>query len=167
MQTCDSFEVSYCEKWKVYVKVCIVLLLFLWNFVYLLDFQLLQNKFLKTTYVELPLIVCQESDNYTCVGSTSWASLVASMVKNPSINAGDMGSIPGSGRSPGEGNARSGVLGWRIPWTSASGVSLLHYWSMSILHHCIFFGQYHTAWLLWFYNCLKIREYECSRLFVL
>ena len=26
------------------------------------------------------------------------------MVKNPSANAGDMGSIPGSGRSPGEGN---------------------------------------------------------------
>ena len=26
------------------------------------------------------------------------------MVKNPSANAGDMGAIPGSGRSPGEGN---------------------------------------------------------------
>ena len=32
------------------------------------------------------------------------ASLVAQTVKNPSANAGDMGSIPGSGRSPGEGN---------------------------------------------------------------
>ena len=27
-----------------------------------------------------------------------------SVVKNPPANAGDMGSIPGSGRSPGEGN---------------------------------------------------------------
>ena len=27
-----------------------------------------------------------------------------SVVKNPPINAGDAGSIPGSGRSPGEGN---------------------------------------------------------------
>ena len=26
------------------------------------------------------------------------------MVKNPPVNAGDVGSIPGSGRSPGEGN---------------------------------------------------------------
>ena len=26
------------------------------------------------------------------------------MVKNPHVNAGDVGSIPGSGRSPGEGN---------------------------------------------------------------
>ena len=31
-------------------------------------------------------------------------SLVALMVKNPPANAGDPGSIPGSGRSPGEGN---------------------------------------------------------------
>ena len=27
-----------------------------------------------------------------------------SVVKNPPVNAGDVGSIPGSGRSPGEGN---------------------------------------------------------------
>ena len=36
-----------------------------------------------------------------------WASQVASVVKNPPANAGDirvMGSIPESGRSPGEGN---------------------------------------------------------------
>ena len=31
-----------------------------------------------------------------------WASLVAQLVKN--LNAGDLGSIPGLGRSPGEGN---------------------------------------------------------------
>ena len=30
-----------------------------------------------------------------------------SVVKNPPINAGDLGSIPGSGRSPGEGNGNS------------------------------------------------------------
>ena len=29
---------------------------------------------------------------------------VGSVVKNPPVNAGDTGSIPGSGRSPGEGN---------------------------------------------------------------
>ena len=33
-------------------------------------------------------------------------------------SAGDAGSIPGSGRSPGEGNgSHSSILGWRIPWT--------------------------------------------------
>ena len=31
---------------------------------------------------------------------------------------GDLGSIPGLGRSPGEGNGyHSSILAWRIPWT--------------------------------------------------
>ena len=34
----------------------------------------------------------------------SGASLVAQSVKESACNAGDLGSIPGSGRSPGEGN---------------------------------------------------------------
>ena len=41
--------------------------------------------------------------------------------KNTPANPGDvrdMGSIPGLGRSPGEGMAtHSGILAWRIPWT--------------------------------------------------
>ena len=32
--------------------------------------------------------------------------LGASVIKNPLAKAGDMGSIPGSGRSPGEGNGK-------------------------------------------------------------
>ena len=37
-------------------------------------------------------------------------------------NAGDLGSIPGSGRSPGEGMAiHSSNLVWRIPWTEEPG----------------------------------------------
>ena len=38
---------------------------------------------------------------YTLLGKISF--LGGSVVKNPSANAGDLGSIPGSGRSPGEG----------------------------------------------------------------
>ena len=38
--------------------------------------------------------------------------------KASACNAGDLGSIPGSGRSPGEGNAsHSSILAWEIPWT--------------------------------------------------
>ena len=37
-------------------------------------------------------------------GSGNEASLIAQLVKNLPANAGDLGSIPGSGRSPGEGN---------------------------------------------------------------
>ena len=33
-----------------------------------------------------------------------WASLVAQLLKNLPANEGDMGSVPGLGRSPGEGN---------------------------------------------------------------
>jgi len=37
--------------------------------------------------------------------------------KESACNAGDTGSISGSGRSPGEGN----ILVWRIPWTEEPG----------------------------------------------
>ena len=48
------------------------------------------------------------------------------MVTNSSANAGDagdMGLIPGSGRSPGEGhgNILFSVLAWKIPWTEEPG----------------------------------------------
>ena len=38
--------------------------------------------------------------------------------KESACNAGDLGSIPGSGRSPGEENGNPfSILTWRIPWT--------------------------------------------------
>jgi len=40
--------------------------------------------------------------------------------KESTCNEGDLGSIPGLGRSPGEGKATySSVLAWRIPWTDS------------------------------------------------
>ena len=37
-------------------------------------------------------------------------------------NVGDLGSIPGLGRSPGEGMAvQSSILAWRIPWMEEPG----------------------------------------------
>ena len=50
------------------------------------------------------------------------ASLVLSG-KESTCDAGDMGSIAGSGRSPGEGNGYPlpGILAWRIPWTEEPG----------------------------------------------
>ena len=45
--------------------------------------------------------------------------------KELACNAGDgrdVSSIPGSGRSPGEGNSnRSSILAWEIPWTEEPG----------------------------------------------
>ena len=45
-----------------------------------------------------------------------------SEVKNPAANAGDLGSFPGSGRSPGEGNGNPLQYSyWKIPWTEEPG----------------------------------------------
>ena len=45
------------------------------------------------------------------------ASLVVQMLKNSPAHAGDTGSIPGLGRSPGEGHGNhSSLLAWEIPW---------------------------------------------------
>ena len=42
--------------------------------------------------------------------------------KEPACNARDLGLIPGSGRSLGEGMATdSSILAWKIPWTEKSG----------------------------------------------
>ena len=46
------------------------------------------------------------------------------MVKNSPANAGDMGSIPGSGRSLGEANeemaTHSSIHAWENPWTEGA-----------------------------------------------
>ena len=42
--------------------------------------------------------------------------------KNFACNAGELGLIPGLGRSPGEGNAtHCNILAWEIPWTEEPG----------------------------------------------
>ena len=47
---------------------------------------------------------------------------MAQLVKEFASNAGVPGSVPGSGRSPGEGNAtHSSILAWEIPWTEKLG----------------------------------------------
>ena len=44
------------------------------------------------------------------------------MVKNQRVNAGDAGSIPGLGKSPGgEMTTHTNVLTWIIPWTEEPG----------------------------------------------
>ena len=47
---------------------------------------------------------------------------VCAGVKNPSANAGDMGSVPELGRSPGEGNGNPLLYScWETPWTEEPG----------------------------------------------
>ena len=50
-----------------------------------------------------------------------WGIPGGAVVKNPPANAGDarnIGSVPGSGRTLGEGNStHSSILAWEISWT--------------------------------------------------
>ena len=59
------------------------------------------------------------------LGNEAWSFLSGSVVRNLPANAGDTrdaGSVPGLGRSPGEGNAtHSMILAWKIPWTEEPG----------------------------------------------
>ena len=58
------------------------------------------------------------------------------MVKSLPVNAGDMGSIPGLGRSRGEGNGNPlQYFAWEMPWTEEPGglqsmglQTVGHYW---------------------------------------
>ena len=46
---------------------------------------------------------------------------VGSVVMSLPVNSGDLGWIPGSGRSPAEGNTHSSILAWQILWTEQTG----------------------------------------------
>ena len=60
---------------------------------------------------------CCFSKESTVRGLPWWLSY-----KESTCNAGDTGSIPGSGRSPGGGMAtHSSILAWRIPWAEEPG----------------------------------------------
>ena len=52
---------------------------------------------------------------------TLFPKLFGSNSKNSACNAEDLGSIPGSGKSPGgwHDNPHFSILAWRIPWTEA------------------------------------------------
>ena len=67
-------------------------------------------------------------------------TLFSSAGKESACNAGDLGSIPGLRRSPGEGNGyHSSILAWRIPWTVQS-VELQSWTQLSDFHthtHCV------------------------------
>ena len=61
-----------------------------------------KNPFTKYEILKSCLTVCGTVDRSIRVFSNEYQ--VALVVKNPPANAGDLGLIPGSGRSPGEGN---------------------------------------------------------------
>ena len=69
-------------------------------------------------------------------------------------NAGDAGSIPGLGRSPGEGNGNllSSILAWEIPWTEEPG-GLQSMWSQKIPRRLIYSKTQTTTWYIHTPSC--------------
>ena len=95
-----------------------------------------------------------------CTPTMCWASQVALVVKNLAAKAEDVtdaGSIPGSGRSPGEGmSTHSSILTWRIPWTEEpGGLQSMGLQSQSRLKRLSM-----HAWMHYTYICLSLDEGE-------
>ena len=68
-----------------------------------------------------------------------WGFPSSSDGKESTRNAGDPGLIPGSGRSPGEGNGNPlHTLAWRILWTEDPG-GLQSMGSQRVRHNCVTF----------------------------
>ena len=69
-------------------------------------------------------LMLQEGHSFVLLASAgllAWASLVSQTVES-ACNVGDLGSIPGLGRSPGEGNGYPlQYSGLRILWTEEPG----------------------------------------------
>ena len=70
------------------------------------------------------------------------------MAKNPPANAGDIGSIPGLGRSPGEGNGNPLQYScWEIPWTEEPG--RLQFTGLQRVRHDLVTKQQYQQLLRW------------------
>ena len=65
--------------------------------------------------------------------------------KESACSVGDLGLIPGLGRSPGEGKGYPlHILSWRIPWTEESGrpMGLQRVRGLSDFHFCLFSSSF-------------------------
>ena len=72
---------------------------------------------------------CSQSGSFVHGISRARLELVARWLSSEetACKAGDLGSVPGSGRSPKEGNAtHSSILAWEIPWTDEPGRTTVH-----------------------------------------
>ena len=72
-----------------------------------------------------------------------WGFPDSSVGKESSCSAGDLGSIPGLGRSPQERKTtHSSILAWRIPWTVQSmGLQRVRQNGVTFTFHSFFFHK--------------------------
>ena len=93
---------------------------------YLLSFIHLTSKYSLSSLSLPPISICLSSVIIICHAFPRWLS-----GKESAYNSGDLGSIPGSGRSPGGGHSNlSRILAWRISmdrgawWATVPGIQL-------------------------------------------
>ena len=71
---------------------------------------------------------------FSAYAEVTWGFPGGSAVKKSACNAGDPGAIPGSGRSPGEGNGYPlNILAWKVPQKEVPG-GLLYMGSQRVGH---------------------------------
>ena len=75
---------------------------------------------------------------YTC----EWGFPGSSDGKESACNVGDLGSIPGSGRSSGE--CHSSIMAWKTPWTEEPAY-LQSIGSQRVRHHRATYTHIHTC----------------------
>ena len=64
----------------------------------------------------------QQASKVYCIAQGATGFPGGSAGKESTYNAGDLGTIPGSGRSPGKGKGNPlQILAWKIPWTEVRG----------------------------------------------
>ena len=96
--------------------------------------------------------------------------------KESSCNAGNLGSISGSGRFPGEGNGNPpSILAWEIPWTEEpSGLQSMgmqrvrHDW-VTNTHHTLFWGDWFAflgIWVLHQHSEVVLWELLCTQIII-
>ena len=74
------------------------------------------------TWKSLPVNIAHPRATSVSFYGILFSDSIGSDGKESACNAGHPGSIPGSGRCPGEGNGKpSSSLAWRIPWTKEPG----------------------------------------------
>ena len=105
--------VSFCCKSDIYMYIYTYICSFL-------DFVPIQV--ITENWVEFPMLHSRFSLVICSVCSSVYMSIPrGSARKESTCNAGDLGLIPGLGRSPKEGKGyHSSILAWRIPWTVQS-----------------------------------------------
>ena len=121
---------------------------------YLIFKKLLNNKLFSSVFTYFFGNYLESKKILHSCAVAHWASQVVLVVKNPPAIQETLGSIPGWGRSPGEGNGNLlQYFAWRVPWTEEPG-GLQSMGSQRVGHN--WSDSTHTLAYQWYYECISL-----------